>query len=49
MTLLCDVLMHQVKNQEVTIVRLKEQLKEMEERLEERASVGPLRFTLRIC
>ena len=49
MTTLCDVLLHQVKNQEVTLVRLKEQLKEMEERLEERAAVRLLCFTLGIC
>ena len=36
---------NQVKNQEVTIVRLREQIKEMEDKLEERAAVSPLTFT----
>ena len=49
MALLCDVLLHQVKNQEVTLVRLKEQLKEMEERLEDRPAVRLLYFPLGIC
>jgi len=39
------IIPNQVKNQEVTIVRLREQIKEMEDKLEERAAVSPLTLT----